>query len=109
MNINGSIIKKRFDNVPVYLRNTVFVSVINPSVFNVFVEGPAEILNRLQPSEIYGIIDLSESEPGSYQIKPKPVTPDEITVLQQWPTVSLWVKPELLDKQQNANSNLFLD
>ena len=53
------------------------MSVINPSVFNVFVEGPAEILNRLEPSEIYGIIDLSESEPGSYQIKPKPVTPDE--------------------------------
>ena len=100
-------IKKRFDNVPVYLRNTVFVSVINPSVFNVFVEGPAEILNRLQPSEIYGIIDLSESEPGSYQIKPKPVTPDEITVLQQWPTVSLWVKPERIEAEQENVLDLF--
>ena len=100
-------IKKRFDNVPVYLRNTVFVSVINPSVFNVFVEGPAEVLNSLQPAEIYGIIDLSKTEPGSYQVKPKPVTPEEITVLQQWPTVSLWVKPDRLESKQEAGLDIF--
>ena len=72
-----------------------------------FVEGPAEILNRLEPSEIYGIIDLSESEPGSYQIKPKPVIPNEITVLQQWPTVSLWVKPERIEAEQEDVLDLF--
>ena len=107
INIKSLPIKKRFDNVPVYLRNTVFVSVINPSVFNVFVEGPAEVLNSLQPAEIYGIIDLSKTEPGSYQVKPKPVTPEEITVLQQWPTVSLWVKPDRLESEQEAGLGIF--
>ena len=93
INIKSRPIKKRFDNVPVYLRNAFYVNVINPHVFNVFVEGPAEVLNNLGPSEIYGVIDLSGTEPGSFQVKPQTVVPDEITVLQQWPTVSLWVKP----------------
>ena len=99
INIKSLPIKKRFDNVPVYLRNAFYVSVINPHVFNVFVEGPAEVLNNLGPSEIYGVIDLSGAEPGSFQVKPQTVVPDEITVLQQWPTVSLWVKPGLLEKE----------
>ena len=53
------------------------------------------------------IIDLSKTEPGSYQVKPKPVTPEEITVLQQWPTVSLWVKPDRLESEQEAGLDIF--
>ena len=65
------------------------------------------MLNNLGPSEIYGVVDLSSTVPGSYQIKPQTVVPDEITVLQQWPTVSLWVKPELLENNQNSNFEWF--
>ena len=94
INITSKPIKKRFENVPIYLRNAVYESIVTPKVFNVFVEGPASILNNIIEGDIYGIIDLSKFEPGSLQVKPNTITPEKITVLQQWPTVSLWVKSE---------------
>ena len=88
-------IKKRFDNVPVYLRNMDYVSVINPNTFNVFVEGPEYLIQELDRDELFGEIDLSTYEPGNYpKVTPKVVTPEGITILQQWPIVSVWVKNE---------------
>ena len=88
-------IKKRFDNVAVYLRNVDYVSVINPKTFNVFVEGPEYLIQELDRDAIFGEIDLSTYEPGNYpKVTPKVVTPEGITVLQQWPIVSVWVKNE---------------
>ena len=88
-------IKKRFDNVAVYLRNVDYVSVINPKTFNVFVEGPEYLIQELDLDDLFGEIDLSTYEPGNYpKVTPKVVTPEGITVLQQWPIVSVWVKNE---------------
>ena len=88
-------IKKRFENVTVYLRNVDYVSVINPKTFNVFVEGPEYLIQELDRDAIFGEIDLSTYEPGNYpKVTPKVVTPEGITVLQQWPIVSVWVKNE---------------
>jgi YbbR domain-containing protein len=88
-------IKKRLDNVAVYLRNVDYVSVINPKTFNVFVEGPEYLIQELDRDDIFGEIDLSAYEPGNYpKVTPKVVTPKGITVLQQWPIVSVWVKNE---------------
>jgi len=96
--INSLPIKKRFDNVPVYLRNMDYVSVINPNTFNVFVEGPEYLIQELDRDKLYGEIDLSTYEPGNYPKEtPKVVTPEGITVLQQWPIVSVWVKNEKLE------------
>jgi len=93
--INSLPIKKRFDNVPVYLRNVDYVSVINPKYFNVFVEGPEYLIQELTLDELFGEIDLSTYEPGNYpKVTPKVVTPEGITLLQQWPIVSVWVKNE---------------
>ena len=94
--INSLPIKKRFDNVPVYLRNMDYVSIINPNTFNVFVEGPEDLIAGIDLEELYGEIDLSSYEPGEYpKVTPKVVTPVGITVLQQWPIVSVWVKNEI--------------
>jgi YbbR domain-containing protein len=96
--INSLPIKRRFDNVPVYLRNMDYVSVINPNTFNVFVEGPEYLIQELDRNKLYGEIDLSTYEPGNYPKEtPKVVTPEGITVLQQWPIVSVWVKNETLE------------
>ena len=96
--INSLPIKRRFDNVPVYLRNMDYVSVINPNTFNVFVEGPEYLIQELDRDKLYGEIDLSTYEPGNYPKEtPKVVTPEGITVLQQWPIVSVWVKNEKLE------------
>ena len=94
--IDSLPIKKRFSEVPVFLRNMDYVSVINPSTFNVFVEGPEDLIQELNMDKLYGEIDLSTFEPGEYpKVTPKVVKPDGITVLQQWPIVSVWVKNEL--------------
>ena len=96
--INSLPIKRRFDNVPVYLRNMDYVSVINPNTFNVFVEGPEYLIQELDRDKLYGEIDLSTYEPGNYpKVTPKVVTPEGITVLQQWPIVSVWIKNEKLE------------
>ena len=93
--IDSLPIKKRFSEVPVFLRNMNYVSVINPGTFNVFVEGPEDLIQELNLDKLYGEIDLSTFEPGEYpKVTPKVVKPDGITVLQQWPIVSVWVKNE---------------
>ena len=93
--IDSLPIKKRFSKVPVFLRNMDYVSVINPSTFNVFVEGPEDLIEELNLNKLYGEIDLSTFEPGEYpKVTPKVVKPDGINVLQQWPIVSVWVKNE---------------
>ena len=93
--IDSLPIKKRFSRVPVFLRNMDYVSVINPGTFNVFVEGPEDLIQELNMDKLYGEIDLSTFEPGEYpKVTPKVVKPDGINVLQQWPIVSVWVKKE---------------
>ena len=93
--IDSLPIKKRFSKIPVFLRNMDYVSVINPSTFNVFVEGPEDLIEELNLNKLYGEIDLSTFEPGEYpKVTPKVVKPDGINVLQQWPIVSVWVKNE---------------
>jgi len=93
--INSLPIRRRFDNVPVQLTNVEYASVINPKTFNVFVEGPEGIIKELDKDDFKGEIDLSTFEPGEYpKVTPKVVTPEGITVLQQWPIVSVWVKTE---------------
>jgi len=53
------------------------------------------LIQELNRDELYGEIDLSTFEPGEYpKVTPKVVKPDGITVLQQWPIVSVWVKNE---------------
>ena len=100
-------VKKRFDNVPIYFRNSEYVSLINPSTFNLFLEGPPEVVNSLNSSDVYGTLDLLEYVPGSYQMTPKPVVPRRVSVLQQWPIISLWVKStQLSDSEKKENERL---
>ncbi len=103
VSVKGVPIKKRFDNVPIYLRNTAYVSLLNPSKFNVFVEGPANLIDTLSSQQVYGVVDVSQYDPGSYKVIPQVVLPEEITLLQQWPTVSLWVKTERLTEMRDES------
>ncbi|MBF0240786.1 MAG: hypothetical protein HQM12_24075, partial [SAR324 cluster bacterium] len=66
--------------------------VINPPTFNLQVEGPADIVEHLDPTQIYGVVDLTDYKPGTAKVIPTPVVPKEITIFKQWPPISLWVK-----------------
>jgi hypothetical protein len=101
-------VKKRFDNVSIYFRNSEYVSLINPSTFNLFLEGPPEVVNSLSSSDVYGTLDLFEYAPGSYQMTPKPVVPRQVSVLQQWPIISLWVKSTPLSDLEKRKMNNWL-
>ena len=92
-------VRKRFDNVEILLLNQNYVSVTNPTEFNLFVEGPEELVNNLETSQIYGTIDLVQYEPGSYWVQPEAILPEGISLLQQWPKISLWVKPTKLSPE----------
>ena len=94
--VSSLSVRKRFDNVEILLLNQNYVSVTNPTEFNLFVEGPEELVNNLEPSQIYGTIDLVQYEPGSYWVQPEAILPEGISLLQQWPKISLWVKPTKL-------------
>ncbi|MBF0352186.1 MAG: hypothetical protein HQM11_14225 [SAR324 cluster bacterium] len=85
-------IRRLFNNVPIYLTNATYVSVINPPTFNLQVEGPADIVEHLDPTQIYGVVDLTDYKPGTAKVIPTPVVPKEITIFKQWPPISLWVK-----------------
>lgn len=94
--VSSLSVRKRFDNVEILLLNQNYVSVTNPTEFNLFVEGPEELVNNLEPSQIYGTIDLVQYKPGSYWVQPEAILPEGISLLQQWPKISLWVKPTKL-------------
>lgn len=84
-------IRRRFDDVKIELVNQIYETRINPSKFTIFLEGPEEILNNLNASQLLGYIDLKDYEPGNYKYQPKPVIPDDIVLLEQWPKVDVWV------------------
>ncbi len=94
-------IKKVFNDVQVQLMNQKYVTRINPKSITMYLEGPEELLNKMDSSQIFGSVDLTQYPPGSYWVIPEPIIPENITLLQQWPQVSLWVKPQKLSFDQN--------
>ncbi len=89
-------IRRKFENVAIYLTNPTYVSLINPKNFTLYVEGAEEILKDLDASQLYGSIDLSNYKPGSHKVQPEAILPAGVSPLQQWPIISLWVKPQKL-------------
>ncbi|MBF0279160.1 MAG: hypothetical protein HQM13_15285 [SAR324 cluster bacterium] len=95
-------ITRKFEDVAIYLTNQTYITLINPKTFTLYVEGPEEILKDLDSSQLYGSIDLSNYEPGSHKVQPEAVLPQGIETLQQWPIISLWVKPQKLQIDENS-------
>jgi hypothetical protein len=72
-----------------------------------FVEGPAEVVKSLNASGLYGVIDLRKYTPGVYnKVKPAPILPEEVNILEQWPPISLWVKKETLEKSEKLKQRV---
>ena len=59
------------------------------------------MVQSLNASGLYGVIDLRKYKPGVYnKVRPTPILPEEVNILEQWPPISLWVKPEALGKSE---------
>lgn len=89
-------IRKLFDAVPVHLLHQTHETQINPATFNLYLEGPEDLLKSLDSSQLYGTIDLANLKPGSHWVHPPAVIPEGITVLKKWPRISVWVKQQKL-------------
>ncbi|MGK5091871.1 CdaR family protein [Deltaproteobacteria bacterium TL4] len=93
--VRSRSVKRVFKRIPIYLRNENFISIHNPKTYNLFLEGPEDLIDNLNLPELYGYIDLDDYEPGTYKVEPKTFLPNpEIKILEQWPYVSLWVKSQ---------------
>lgn len=104
--VQSTPLKKRFDNVPIYFQNRVYVTEMNPSTLHLYLKGPRDIINELDPSQLHGIIDLNYFSPGTYRIHPKAVVPKEITILEQWPIVSVWVKSKKISQIEEKTKGI---
>lgn len=85
--------KKNMEQIPIILQNSIYEAKVTPSTFNLQLEGPIDVLEKLDVSQLSGVIDLSHYSPGHYTVKPIVVLPNgQVRVTRQWPEVTLWVK-----------------
>lgn len=92
--VGSQPLNRRFDNIPISKRNEIYVTQINPRVFNVLLRGPKSILEKYTADDIPAAIDLKEFAPGEHRIKlPNKISlPAEIQILKAWPPIDIWVR-----------------
>ena len=102
--------KVRLDDIAVYLKNPQFDYEINPRKFNIWLEGPTEMMNQLDKTQMFGVIDLENYIPApNYQVHPKVELPEKIKILEQWPYISLWVKEREFSKPEATSFTQLYD
>lgn len=62
---------------------------LTPSLVTLTIKGPATILNRLKPSEIQLVLDWSNLEPGSHEVRP-------VLVTGETGIISIIIDPEII-------------
>ena len=90
-------VRRVFKDVPIVIIGTTYESKINPEAFNLHLEGPANILDLLGQKGITAEITAKDREPGSYWVRPTVKLPEGVSVLQQWPPISLWIKTQRIN------------
>jgi hypothetical protein len=62
------------------------------SLINSLVEGPKDVLDKLDTKRVFALIDMARYPPGDYRgLAPKIILPDTVKVLEQWPILDLFV------------------
>ncbi|PCI24987.1 MAG: hypothetical protein COB67_11180 [SAR324 cluster bacterium] len=85
-------INLRFLNIPVGLINQVYVTRINPKVFNIVIRGPQSLLADFSKKDIQAFIDLQDYKPGNYKTSTPTIRlSPEIQIQKIWPPIDIWV------------------
>ena len=97
-NISGTILlgdkpaNIRFDNIPIFPVGSLFEVRSNPKAVNFLLSGPENLISNLKKEDLKGYINLSEYQPGKYNIKQFYLnTSSEILIKQAWPPVDIWI------------------
>jgi len=93
-----------FHDIPVVFDNATFAYKASISKVNAHLEGPKEIIEKLDKKKIFAMVDLSKFPPGDYRgLTPKLDVPPEVKVLEQWPILDLYILNRKLEsKKQTA-------
>ncbi|HKI96915.1 MAG TPA: CdaR family protein [bacterium] len=79
-------------DIPVVVENAKYKYKISTTLLNVYLEGPEDVMRKLDKENVFAVLDLSKYPPGDYRGQaPKVVVPDTVKVLEQWPIVDLFV------------------
>jgi len=88
----------RFLDVPIGIVNQNYVTRINPRRFNVLLNGPRTVMEKLSKEDVQAFIDLEGLKPGEYKIDvPKIRIRPEVSVEKTWPPIDVWVKKQRID------------
>ncbi len=62
-----------YNDIPIRFEglNSNLKATVSPETVNVFLSGPLTVLEELDPANIIVVIDLSERDPGTYQLTPE--------------------------------------
>jgi len=79
-------------DIPVVVENAHNVYKISTSAVNVYLEGPEEVMRKLDKDKVFAVMDLAKYPPGDYRGQSaKVVVPATVKVLEQWPIIDLFV------------------
>ncbi|NQU66118.1 MAG: YbbR-like domain-containing protein [SAR324 cluster bacterium] len=97
--IGSEPINVRFLQIPIGIVNQTYVTQINPRYFNVLLRGPRSLMENFTKEDIQAIIDVEDMRPGEKKKIKAPTLRmrPEIKILEIWPPIDIWVKPQRID------------
>lgn len=110
INVSNNPTRVLIRGVRVMYKNARYSHKASISLINAHVEGPKEVVEKLDGKRVFALIDMAKYPPGDYRgLAPKLVLPDTVKVLEQWPILDLFVfkrqiKPKPVDGGGGKNS-----
>ncbi len=102
LKISSEPMNLKFTNIPIGIVNQMYVTRINPKVFNILIRGPRSTMQYFTKSDVQAFIDLQQFPPGKYKIGEDKLTlrlRPEIQVQEIWPIpIHIWVKKQKIDE-----------
>ena len=90
--VGSQPVNVRFTDVPLGLINQIYVTKIDPKVFNILLRAPKSSFENFTKDDILAFIDLKKYKPGNYKTTDLTIRlSPEIQVQKIWPPIHVWV------------------
>lgn len=98
IDVTGHTSRVLLRDVAVKFENEVSAFKVSRDKINVQLEGPRDVMAKLNRNSVSAALDLSKFPPGDYRgLSPQVIVPDTVRVVTQWPTINLYVYPKKRD------------
>lgn len=103
--VNNNPTRVLIRRIPVMYKNARYSHKASVSLINALVEGPRNVLPKMDTKRVFALIDMTKYPPGDYRgLAPKIILPDTVKVLEQWPILDLFVLKRRLDNKPANNT-----